>query len=311
MKSLFQLLLLFLYTTINVQTIPQGYLLGATFEIARISNKLYKINPLTGESTVFVVLEDYTPFDIAYDLNKKIIYIFADKISAVEDDSTQSLVLVNPINGTTRFRTIFQEEITELYGLRVDSNTSKLYSLQMTGAEPNSASIVQINPPDFVAKTWVDISNVDGITPDSKAFFYNSTHHQYFVTLALGLNDVLVGVDVKNRKVISRISNAHLPSFLCYDNHTNAFYGMQRFTGKRGFHLVRFNPYNGSSVVLSEDFNGYEPSAGNCYEGYYFTMLILNSNTQNIVTFDLNNSGKVIANKQGAEYFDSLAFIPI
>jgi len=159
----------------------------------------------------------------------------------------------------------------------------------LTGVEPNSASIVQINPPDFVAKILVDISNVDGITPDSKAFFYNSTHHQYFVTLTLGFNDVLVGVDVKNRKVINHISNSNLPSFLCYDNHTNAFYGMQRFTGKRGCQLVRFNPYNGSSIVLSEDFNEYEPSAGNCYGGYYFTMLILDSKTQNIVTFDLNN----------------------
>lgn len=74
-----------------------------------------------------------------------------------------------------------------------------------------------------------------------------------------------------------------MPSFLCYDYHTNAFYGIQRFTGKRGCHLVRLSPYNGSIDILSEDFNDYEPSAGDCYDGYYFTMVILNIETQKIV----------------------------
>ncbi|CAF4198779.1 unnamed protein product, partial [Rotaria sordida] len=111
-------------------------------------------------------------------------------------------------------------------------------------------------------------------------------------------------------KIISQISNSNLPSYLCYDNKTNAFYGMQRFINKRGCRLVRLNPYNGTIEVLSDDFNDYEPSAGNCYEGYYFTMIVLNIETQKILTFDLNKNGKLISNKLAEEYLCSLAFIP-
>jgi hypothetical protein len=75
--------------------------------------------------------------------------------------------------------------------------------------------------------------------------------------------------------------------------------------------LIRLNPYNGTIDVLSGDFNNYEPSAGNCYEGYYFTIIVLNIETQKILTFDLNNNGKLILNKPGKEYLCSLAFIPI
>ncbi|CAF5110814.1 unnamed protein product [Rotaria sp. Silwood1] len=86
---------------------------------------------------------------------------------------------------------------------------------------------------------------------------------------------------------------------------------MQNFKSKRGCRLVRLNPYTGTMEILSDDFNNYEPSTGNCYGGYYFTMIILNVETQKILTFDLNNNGKLIANKPAEEYLNALAFIPI
>jgi len=113
------------------------------------------------------------------------------------------------------------------------------------------------------------------------------------------------------RKIISEITNSDLPSYLCYDNKTNAFYGMQIFKSKRGCRLVRLNPYNGTMDILSQDCKDYEPSTGNCYGGYYFTMIILRLDTQNILTFDLNNNGKLIANNSAQEYINSWAFVPI
>jgi hypothetical protein len=71
------------------------------------------------------------------------------------------------------------------------------------------------------------------------AFFFNSTDHQYFVTVPYDSDDFLVGIDVRKRKIISQISNSNLPAYLCYDNKTNAFYGMQEVQGKRACRLVR------------------------------------------------------------------------
>jgi hypothetical protein len=39
-------------------------------------------------------------------------------------------------------------------------------------------------------------------------------------------------------------------------------------------------------------------------------MIVLNVDTQKILTFDLHNNGKLIANKLGEEYLLALAFIP-
>ncbi|CAF0968099.1 unnamed protein product [Adineta steineri] len=314
MSNSFRLSLLFVYIIFNnindIRTIPQGYLLGATFELGTTSNKLYKIDPMTGVFTLFTSLDGYKPDDATYDLINKIFYIFVSG-PAVRRESSMSLILVNPFNGTKQYRNIITEDYAELYGLRVDSSTGKLYSLQMSSAGEDPVSIVQIDPFNFIATRWVNITEVSGISPDSMAIFYNATNHQYFVTVVSGDNETLVGIDLIKQKIISRISNSHLPSFLCYDNKTDAFYGMQRFTGKRGCRLIRLNPYNGTLDILSDEFNDYEPSAGNCYEGYYFTMIILNSETQQILTFDLNNNGKLISNKPGEEYLSSLAFIPI
>ncbi|CAF3891365.1 unnamed protein product, partial [Rotaria sp. Silwood1] len=136
------------------------------------------------------------------------------------------MILVNPFNGTKQYRKIITENYAELFGLRVDSSTGKLYSLQMS------------------ATRWVNITKVDGVSPDSMTIFYNSTNHQYFVTMVSGLKDILVGIDLMKQKIINRISNSDLPSYLCYDNKTDAFYGMQRSINKRGCRLVRLNPYN-------------------------------------------------------------------
>ncbi|CAF0876669.1 unnamed protein product [Adineta steineri] len=314
MCNSFRLSLLFVYIIFNningIRTILRGYILGTTFELGTTSNKLYKIDPITGVFTLFTSLDGYSPDDATYDLINKIFYIFVSG-PAVRRESSMSLILVNPFNGTKQYRNIITEDYAELYGLRVDSSTGKLYSLQMSSAGEDPVSIVQIDPFNFIATRWVNITEVSGISPDSMAIFYNATNHQYFVTVVSGDNETLVGIDLIKQKIISRISNSDLPSFLCYDNKTDAFYGMQRFTGKRGCRLIRLNPYNGTLDILSDDFNDYEPSTGNCYEGYYFTMIILNSETQQILTFDLNNNGKLISNKPGEEYLSSLAFIPI
>jgi hypothetical protein len=220
------------------------------------------------------------------------------------------VILINPYNGTKYYRTIVTENDAELFGLRVDSNTGKLYSVQMSSFAENPVSIVQIDRTNFIAKRWVNITNVDGISSDPLTVFSNSTNYQCFAVVVSGIKDILVGIDLMKPKIISEISNANLPSYLCYDNKTNAFYGMQTFKGKRGCCLIRFNPYNGTAHVLSEDFNDYEPSAGTCYEGYYFTMIVLNVDTQKILTFNLHNNGKLLAKKLEEEYLLALAFIP-
>ncbi|UJR19200.1 hypothetical protein I4U23_022330 [Adineta vaga] len=121
----------------------------------------------------------------------------------------------------------------------------------------------------------------------------------------------LVGIDVKKRKIISEITNSNLPAYLCYDNKTDAFYGMQIFQTRRGCRLVRFNPYNGMMQILSSDFNNYLPSTGTCHEGFYFAMIVEGSDNQNIVTFDLINNATIIANKPSQYYLDSFAFVPL
>ena len=314
MRTSLPSLLLFLYIIFNniiaVQTIPKGYLLGTTYELGQTPNKLYKINPLTGKFTLFTLLDDYKPYDVTYDLRKKIIYVFAGE-PGIRQQSSLSVILVNPSNGTKQYRPIFTERYAELFGLRVDSSTGKLYSLQMGGAGGSLVSIVQIDPSHFLATRWVNITEVSGVSPDPMVIFYNSTKHQYFVTAVSGIKDVLVAIDVKKQKIIGRLTGSNTPSYLCFDNKTDAFYGMQRFAMKRGCHLVRFNPYNGTTDILSDDFDDYEPSAGNCYGGFYFTMIVLNVDTQKILTFDLNQNGKLISNNLGEEYLNSLAFIPV
>ncbi|CAF3199705.1 unnamed protein product, partial [Rotaria socialis] len=80
---------------------------------------------------------------------------------------------------------------------------------------------------------------------------------------------------------------------------------------ERGCRLVRLNPYNGTMDILSKDLKDYEPSAGTCHEGYYFTMIVKSLDKQNIITFDLSNSSTIIANKPAQEYLDSFAFVPL
>ena len=309
-QSSLLLLYIIFNNIIGLHAIPKGYVLGTTYELGQTTNKLYKIDPITGKFTVFTFLNGYKPYDITYDLKKKIIYVFTDG-PGIRQESSLSAILVNPLNGTKQYRPIFTERYAELFGLRVDSSTGKLYSLQLGGAGGSIASIVQIDPNNFLATRWVNITEVSGVSPDPMFIFYNSTKHEYFVTAVSGIKDVLVGIDVKKQKIISRLTSSNIPSYLCYDNSTDAFYGMQRFAMKRGCHLVRFNPYSGITDVLSDDFDDYEPSAGSCYGGFYFTMIVLNVDTQKVLTFDLNKDGKLISNKLGKEYLNSLVFIPI
>ena len=86
-----------------------------------------------------------------------------------------SVVIVNPFDETKIDRTIRTEPNAELFDLRVDSSTGKLYSVQMSDAFENSISIVQIDPTSFIAQGWVNITNDSGIQPDSMALFCNST----------------------------------------------------------------------------------------------------------------------------------------
>jgi DNA-binding beta-propeller fold protein YncE len=314
MNNSFRYLLLYFYIIFNainrIRTAPNGYLLAASYNPASASNALYKIDPLTGKFTVFTLLTNYKAYDVTYDFINKILYVFGSE-ATLSRESSQSVMVVNPFNATKQYRTITTELDAEIFGLRVDSSTGKLYSLQMSDALENPTSIVQIDPSNFIAKRWVNITKANGVQPNSMAFFFNSTDHQYFVTVPYSSNDYLVGIDVIKRKIISEISNSNLPSYLCYDNKTNAFYGMQEVQGKRACRLVRLNPYNGTIEILSHDFNDYLSSTGTCYGGFYFRMIVQKLNTQNILTFDLNNNGKIIANNPAEDYLDAFAFVPI
>ncbi|CAF3962897.1 unnamed protein product [Adineta steineri] len=288
-----------------IQTTPSGYLLAVSYDPTSTSNALFKIDPLTANFTVFAPLTDYKAYDVTYDFIHKIFYIFGST------DTSPSVIIVNPFTGTTKYRDITTEPDAEIFGLRVDSSTGKLYSVQMNDAfETPPTSIVQIDPSNFIAKRWVNITKASGVQPDSMAFFFNATVHQYFVTVPYG-DDYLVGIDVVQRKIISEITNSQLPAYLCYDNKTNAYYGMQEVQGKRACRLVRLNPYNGTLDILSPDFDDYLASTGDCYGGYYFTMIVEGLDNQNIVTFDLNNSGKIIANNPAEAYLDAFAFVSI
>jgi len=299
-----------IFSAINpIQTVPNGYLLGASYDPASSSNSLFKIDPLSGKFTVFTPLTNYKAYDVTYDFIHKIFYVFGSE-ATLEKEAAMSVAIVNPFNGTKKYRTITTERYAELFGLRVDSSTGKLYSVQMNDALENPTSIVQIDPSNFIAKRWVNITKASGVQPDSMAIFFNSTDHQYFVTVPYD-SDYLVGIDVTKRKIISEITNSNLPAYLCYDNVTNAFYGMQEVQGKRACRLVRLNPYNGTMDILSHDFNDYLSSTGTCYGGFYFTMIVEKLDTQKIVTFDLNNNGKIIANNPADSYLDAFAFVPL
>ncbi|CAF1259790.1 unnamed protein product [Didymodactylos carnosus] len=314
MISSLRCLFLYFYIIFNainsIQTVPNGYLLGASYDPAATSNTLFKIDPLSGKFTVLTPLTNYKAYDVTYDFIHKIFYIFGSE-ATLENEAASSVAIVNPFNGTKKFRTITAESDGELFGLRVDSSTGMLYSVQMNDILfEHPISIVKIDPSNFIAKQWVNITKASGVQPDSMAIFFNSTDHQYFITVPYD-SDYLVGIDVTKRKIISEINNLTLPDYLCYDNKTNAFYGMQSFQTERGCRLVRLNPYNGKIEIISKDFMDYLPSTGACHEGYYFTMIVKGLNKQNIVTFDLNNNATIIANKPAQDYLDSFAFIPL
>ncbi|CAF3456082.1 unnamed protein product [Rotaria socialis] len=233
-------LLLYFYVIFNVinliQTIPKGYLIGASYDPASSSNSLFKIDPLSGKFTVLTPLTNYRAYDVTYDFIHKTFYVLGSE-TTLEKEAAMSVAKVNPFNGTKNIEQLRQNLP---YG------------------------------PDY-----------------------------------------LVGIDITKRKIISEITDSNLPAYLCYDNKTNAFYGMEIFQSERGCRLVRLNPYNGTMDILSKDLKDYEPSAGTCHEGYYFTMIVKSLDKQNIITFDLSNSSTIIANKPAQEYLDSFAFVPL
>lgn len=298
-----------MFDAINgIKILPKGFLAGASYDPVAASNALFKIDPLSGKFTVLNPFTNYVSYDVTYDFIHKVLYVFG-RYATLENDVIFSVAVVNPFNGTTKYRTLTIEPNAELFGLRVDSSTGLLYSVQMNDAFESVTSIVQIEPSNFVAKRWVNISKASGVQPDSMAFFFNSSNHDYFVTVPYD-SDYVVGIDVKKRKIISEVTNSNLPAYLCYDNKTNAFYGMQSFAAGRGCRLVRLNPYNGKMEIVSKDFKNYLPSTGTCHDGFYFTMIVLSLDKQNIVTFDLINNGTIIANKPAEAYLDAFAFVP-
>ncbi|CAF1363395.1 unnamed protein product [Adineta ricciae] len=312
MRNVYRFLLLKFYIILNIinciQTLPNGYLLGASYDPVSGTNAIFKINPLDGIFTVLTPLTSYKAYDVTYDFIHKVLYVFGSEASS-ENEAQLSVIVINPLNGTQKYRPITSEPDAELFGLRVDSSTGMLYSVQMDDSLENPISIVQIDTRKFIAKRWVNITRANGIQPDCMAIFFNATVHQYFVTVPFG-DDYIVGIDVAKRKIISKVTNTNLPAYLCYDNKTDAFYGMQSAQRGRGCSLVRFNPYNGSMDVISKNFDDYLPSTGDCYNGYYFTMIVKGLDDQNIVTFDLSNNAKVIANKPAESYLDAFAFAP-
>jgi len=70
--------------------------------------------------------------------------------ATLENEAALSVAIVNPFNGTTKYRTIKTERYAELFGLRVDSSTGQLYSVQMTDEFENPTSIVQIDSNNFI-----------------------------------------------------------------------------------------------------------------------------------------------------------------
>ncbi|CAF1261294.1 unnamed protein product [Adineta ricciae] len=316
MDSNFRLSFLLAYILLNiinvVQTVPHGYLLGSTYIPGATSNSLCKIDPLTGKFSTLAALDDYKAYDVTYDFIHKVFYVFGSRAFVNRDTADLSVLVVNPFNGTQQYRPLPTEPFVDLFGLRVDSSTGKLYTLRMSDVEDDPVSIIQIDPVDFKVKRWVNITKSTGVQPNSMTIFYNATDHRYFVTVASeSFDNALVGIDVVRRKEISRIVKHSLPAYLCYDNITNAFYGIQETEGKRGCRLIRLNPYNGTMEVLSHDFNDYLASTGTCYDGFYFTMIVKNLNTQKIVTFDLTNHGKIVASNPAESYLDAFAFVPI
>ena len=307
-----QALFLCLYIIFNainpLQTVSNGYLLGTSFGPVASSNSLFKIDPFSGKTTIFTSFTNFESYDVTYDFIHKIFYVFGGELTP-GNDPAPLVAVVNPFDGTTEYRRIKTEDEADLNGLRVDSSTGKLYALKMNDELENLISIVRMDPNNFIAEPWVNISKACGVQPDAMAISFNSTDHQYFVTVPYD-SDYVVGIDVSNRRIISEITDANLPLYLCYDKKTDAFYGMQIDHGKRGGRLVRLNPFDGAMDIISEDFTDYIPSTGACHEGYYYTIIVQSLVQMNIVTFDLENDAKIIANNPIQEYIDSFAFVP-
>ncbi|UJR34645.1 hypothetical protein I4U23_027422 [Adineta vaga] len=178
----------------------------------------------------------------------------------------------------------------EIFALRVDSSTGNLYSVQLNHEMKSPTSIVQTDPSNFIAEQWVNITKASGMQSDSMEFFFNSTAHEYFVTVSY--------------------DSDYLVAYLCYANKTDAFYGIQEVQEKRACRLIRLNPNTGTLDILSPDFNDFLASTGTCYGGYYFTMIVKSLHKRNILTFDLINKGRIIANNTADAYLDSVAFVP-
>ncbi|CAF1278860.1 unnamed protein product [Adineta ricciae] len=312
MSNVYRFLLLKFYIILNIinciQTLPNGYLLGASYNPVSGSNAIFKINPLDGKFAVLTPLTSYKAYDVTYDFIHKVLYVFGSQASS-ENEAELSVMVINPLNGTQKYRPITLEPDADIFNLSVDSSTEMLYSVQIDDSPENPISIVQIDTREFIAKRWVNITGADGIRADCMAVFFNASVHQYFG--AVLFEDVyIVGIDVPKQKIISNVTNTNLPSYLCYDNKTDAFYGMQKAQRERGCSLVRLNPYNGSMDVISKYFDDYLPSSGDCYNGYYFTMIVKGFDDQNIVTFDLSDNAKVIANIRVKSYLNAFAFAP-
>jgi hypothetical protein len=188
-----------------IQTVPNGYLVAASYDPLSSSNSLFKIDPMSGNFTVLTPLTNYKAYDVTYDFIRKIFYVFGSEATA-EKESAPSVAIVNLFNGTIQYRTITTERYGDICGLRVDSSTGNLYSVQMDGLLENPISIIQINTTHFIAKQWVNITKATGVQSDSMAIFSNETDHQYFVTVPYS-SDYLVGIDVIKRKIISEITN--------------------------------------------------------------------------------------------------------
>jgi hypothetical protein len=125
----FEYLFLYFYVIFNgikpIETVPNGFLVGATYGPGSSSNSLFKINPLSGEFTLLGPLTNYRAYDVTYDFNHKTFYVFGSE-AMLENEAPLSVAIVNPFNGTTKYRTITIEYDAELFGLRVDSSTRKL-----------------------------------------------------------------------------------------------------------------------------------------------------------------------------------------
>ncbi|CAF3263792.1 unnamed protein product, partial [Rotaria socialis] len=104
-------LLLYFYVIFNVinliQTIPKGYLIGASYDPASSSNSLFKIDPLSGKFTVLTPLTNYRAYDVTYDFIHKIFYVLGSE-TTLEKEAAMSVAKVNPFNGTKNIEQLRQ-----------------------------------------------------------------------------------------------------------------------------------------------------------------------------------------------------------